>query len=124
MTASTRRLLARFLAVAAVFAGVTLVGRACESRGGGDVQWKISLAPLGPGVRHVEVSLMVGDRVLAWHSRDDDGLRPWPPIELATPAPGGEVTITVDVVAADGAHRVVRRQRVAGGAAVTLVVGE
>ena len=46
------------------------------------------------------------------------------PLTLSTPAPGGAVTITVDVVLADGPRRIVKTASPGGGAVVEVRLGE
>ena len=104
-------------AVAAV-AIVLLRGHGSGSRA--PVRWTIDPRPLGAGVTSVDVTLTTGDTVLAWQHRDD-GVAP---LVLSTPPPGGAVTVTVDVVLADGPRRIVHTATPEAGAAVELRLGE
>ena len=116
---SLRRIGGRMVIAAAVAVVVMLVVR---DRGGdtGPVRWRIDPRPLGPAVTSVDVTLTVGDRVLAWQHRDGGAT----PLELTTAAPGGAVTITVDVVLPDGPRRIVKTASPGAGAAVELRLGE
>lgn len=91
--------------------------------GSREVTFVIDPRPLGAGLRHLDVTITVGDRVAAALSGDWDRDRPRQPLRLVTPTPAGEVTITLDVVTTDGAHRIVHRARPGAGAVVDIVLG-
>lgn len=116
---SLRRIGGRMVIAAAVAAVAILVFR---EQGGdrGPVRWTIDPRPLGAEVRAIDVTLAVGDRVLAWQHREGGAA----PLVLSTPAPGGAVTITVDVVLPDGPRRIVKTASPSAGAAVEVRLGE
>ncbi|MBL8621056.1 MAG: hypothetical protein JNK64_07115 [Myxococcales bacterium] len=116
---SLRRIGGRMVIAAAVAAVAILVFR---DQGGdrGPVRWTIDPRPLGAEVRAIDVTLAVGDRVLAWQHRDGGTT----PLTLSTPAPGGAVTITVDVVLPDGPRRIVKTASPGAGAVVEVRLGE
>jgi hypothetical protein len=119
---SFRRVAGRFVLAAGVCAAAILVVRGNQTSHG--VTFVVDPRPLGPGLRHLEVTIEAGDELLAaWQSGERDPERPLPPLRLTTPVPAREVTITLDVLAADGAHRVVHHARPVDGATVEIVLG-
>jgi hypothetical protein len=120
---SFRRVAGRFVLAAGVCAAVILVLRGNQSTHRG-VTFVVDPRPLGASLRHLDVTIEAGDAVLgAWQSGEPDPARPLQPLRLTTPVPSGEVTITLDVLATDGAHRVVHHARPVDGATVEIVLG-
>ncbi len=107
---------------AGVCAAAILVVREDPSAPDG-VTFVVDPRPLGAELRHLDVTIAVGDVVSGWTTGDWDRTRPLEPLRLTTPAPSGEVTITLDVVTTTGAHRVVHHARPAKGSVVEIVVG-
>ena len=108
------------MVIAAAVAAVAILVFRDQGGDAGPVRWTIDPRPLGADVRAIDVTLAVGDRVLAWQHRDGGAT----PLTLSTPAPGGAVTITVDVVLADGSWRIVKIVSLGGGAVVEVRFGE
>jgi len=119
---SFRRVAGRFVLAAGVCAAAILVFRGGDS-GPKGVTWVVDPRPLGSDLRHLDVTIAVGDEVQAWQTGAWDRTRAIAPLRLTTPTPSGEVTVTLDVVTANGAQRIVHRATPARGATVEIVVG-
>jgi hypothetical protein len=117
VTPSSRRLVSRLVLAAGVAAlALWIAGRLEGDRG--QVTWTIDASAV-PAVDTIEVTIEVGDRIVAAHH----GTRVAVPIRLTTPTPKGAATITIDLATADGARRVTRTASPEAGAAVAVVLG-
>ena len=122
MDLSFRRVAGRFVLAAGVCAAAILVFRADEPARG--VTFVIDPRPLGPTLRHLDVDIAAGDQSLgSWQSGDRGG-EPLRPLRLTTPVPAGDVTITLDLITADGPHRIVHHARPTRGSTVEIVLGQ
>lgn len=117
MTPSSRRLVSRLVFAAGVAAlALWIAGRLDDDRG--QVTWTVDATAV-PAVDTIEVTIEVGDRIVAAHH----GTRVAVPIRLTTPTPSGPATITIDLATAAGARRVTRTASPEAGAAVAVVLG-
>ena len=123
MDLSFRRIAGRVGLAAGVCAAAILVLRGAEE-GSRQVTFVVDPRPLGATLRELEVTITVGDDVIGtWRSGAHDRTNPLQPLRLSTPAPAGEVTITLDALTTAGAHRVVHHARPGPGATVEIVLG-
>lgn len=119
MDLSFRRIAGRMVLAAGVCATAILILR--DERPPRDVTFVVDPRPMGAALLHLDVTISAGDDIVAaWQSGDE---RPLRPLRIVTPAPAGPVTITLDVLAADGPHRVEHHVAPTAGSTVEIKLG-